>query len=151
MVLLMAIGVLGAYGVHKFILSLGAILVALILLTASFMHQETWVVKPERLQEWSIAAAALAFWIFAFDKRTLGIYPFIAHLAGLITLLSLLAYAAITLIYGLTLTTGIKGLLCLAIIFAFYKMAGQQWKIPLSIAALIAMGILIAKVAKELP
>ncbi len=151
LVLLMITGVLAAYGVRKLFLSLGAIIVAVILLTASFMHQETWVVKSSHLREWSIAAVALAVWILAFDKRTQAIYPFLAHLAGLITLLSLLAYAAVTLIYGLAPATGMKGLLSLAIIFAFYKMAGPRWKIPLSIAALIAMGILIARVAKEVP
>ncbi|MRR18181.1 MAG: hypothetical protein EG826_17195 [Deltaproteobacteria bacterium] len=151
LVLLIIIGLLAAYGVHKLYLSLGAILVAAILLAAFFLHQETWAVKSSRLLEWSIAAAAFAVWILAFDKRTQAIYPFLAHLAGLITLLSLLAYAAIALIYGLAPVTGTKGLLSLAIIFAFYKMAGQQWKIPLSIAALIAMGILIARAAKEVP
>lgn len=151
LVLLVTIGVLAAYGVHKLYLSLGAILVAAILLTAFFMHEETWGVKASHLLEWSIAAAAFAVWILAFDKRTQAVYPFLAHLAGLITLLSLLAYAAIALIYGLAPAAGTKGLLSLAIIFAFYKMAGQQWKIPLSIAALIAMGILIARAAKEVP
>lgn len=151
LVLLMAIGVLAAYGVRKLFLSLGAILVAVILLTASFMHQETWAVKAGHLREWSIAAAAFAVWILAFDKRTQAIYPFLAHLAGIITLLSLLAYAAVTLIYGLAPATGTKGLLSLVIIFAFYKMAGPRWKIPLSIAALIAIGILIARAAKEVP
>jgi len=147
--LLLPLMLLTAYGVRQAFLGVGALFVASVLLAAAFLHRNTWSVEQSQLLEWTIGAAALAVWLFAWDARKQRSYPAVGHAAGLLALAALLAYAVLAAVYGSPAVTNVKGILGLAVVVALYDLAEERWKVPVSIAALIAGVVLVATLVAE--
>ncbi len=149
LILLIPLLLLTAYGVRQAYLGVGALFVALVLLGASFLHKNTWSVDQSQLLEWAIGVVAFAIWLFAWDARKQRTSLAVGNAAGFLVLLALLMYAALVAVYGSSVATGVKGLLGLAAVGGLYDLAGERWKIPLSIAAIVAIGTLLFKLSTE--
>lgn len=148
LVILSLLSLCAVYGVSKRIQAGFAFSLAALFVVASARWHDGWAIGQSDLLELAVGAAAFAVWILAHDVQTNEVSSVVGHVAGGLTAAMLLLVATMCVS---AVSTGqidlLRLMLALAILSAAYELSSPKWKVPLSIAALIAMVIIVVKVA----
>ena len=148
LVILSLLSLCAVYGVSKRIQAGLAFSLAALLVVASALWHDGLAIGQSDLLDIAVGAAAFAVWILAHDAQTNEVSPVVGHVAGAVTAAMLMLVAAMCVSAA---STGqidlLRLILALAILSAAYELSGPQWRVPLSIVALIAMVIIVVKVA----